>query len=164
MRKLLYIISSSIFSITSLFAQGNTAYDLMLKTLYSNSVDVVMPADVINERDVVYLDARERNEFDVSHIKNSIWVGYDNFKQKYVDLLPRDAKVVVYCSVGYRSEKIGEKLKKMGFEDVSNLYGGIFQWKNDGYTVVDNNNAPTEKVHAYSMAWGIWLTKGEKVY
>ena len=38
--------------------------------------------------------------------------------------------IVLYCSIGYRSEKIGEKLVEMGYGHVFNLYGGIFEWVN----------------------------------
>jgi len=164
MKKTFFTLLFVVFAMIKLFGQGNTAYDLMLRTLYSKTVEVVMPADISSEKDVVYLDAREKKEFEVSHIKGAQWIGYDTFKAKNVEALPKDAKIVVYCSVGYRSEKIGEKLLELGFTDVLNLYGGVFQWKNDGYTVVDQNNNTTNKVHAYSRTWGIWLNKGEKVY
>lgn len=50
-----------------------------------------------------------------------------------------------------------------GFTRVSNLYGGIFEWVNEGHPVV-RNGMPTEEVHAFSKTWGIWLRRGTKVY
>ena len=47
---------------------------------------------------------------------------------------------------------------------VYNLYGGLFEWVNQGKEVVKPNGETTETVHAYSKSWGIWLKKGEKVY
>ncbi|MDF9798803.1 hypothetical protein OKW21_004066 [Catalinimonas alkaloidigena] len=44
------------------------------------------------------------------------------------------------------------------------MYGGIFEWVNQGQDVVDSSGQPTEKVHAYDRVWGIWLKQGEKVY
>ena len=78
--------------------------------------------------------------------------------------IPKDAILVVYCSVGYRSEKIGEKLKALGFSKVYNLYGGIFEWSNRGYPLVDQKEQPTTKVHAFNKDWGRWLEQGTKVY
>ena len=46
----------------------------------------------------------------------------------------------MYCSIGKRSEKVTQKLKKAGYNNVSNLYGGIFEWVNQGNEVVDTNN------------------------
>jgi hypothetical protein len=71
---------------------------------------------------------------------------------------------VVYCTVGVRSEKVGEKLKAAGYQNVRNLYGSIFEWVNQGNPVVDNQGKPTQQVHAYSRVWGVWLNKGEKIY
>jgi predicted sulfurtransferase len=70
----------------------------------------------------------------------------------------------VYCSIGKRSESITQKLSKAGYGNVSNLYGGIFEWVNQGNGVVDVNNKQTNKIHAYGKFWGQWLHKGEKVY
>jgi hypothetical protein len=72
--------------------------------------------------------------------------------------------LVVYCSVGVLSEDIGEKLEALGYTNVKNLYGGIFEWKNKGYPVIDNNGKDTRKVHAYNKRWGQLLTNAEKVY
>jgi hypothetical protein len=42
--------------------------------------------------------------------------------------------------------------------------GGLFEWKNLGYPIVDNNGKEINQVHAYNKVWGIWLNKGDKVY
>ncbi|PCJ84688.1 MAG: rhodanese [Flavobacteriales bacterium] len=135
----------------------------MLKALLSHSVNEVNVKEVIGDTTIVFLDAREKREYEVSHIKTAKWVGYDDFKMKRVDAIPKNKKVVVYCSVGYRSEKIAEKLMESGYTEVSNLYGGIFEWKNQENPVY-NKNGEMEKIHAYDKTWGIWLNKGEKVY
>jgi len=70
----------------------------------------------------------------------------------------------VYCSLGIRSEDIAEKLKKAGYNNVLNLYGGIFEWKNKDFTVYNSEGTQTEKIHTFSKEWSKWLTKGIKVY
>ena len=114
----------------------------------------------------ILLDTREQKEFDVSHIKNAYCVGYDKFnskkiKEKFKNL---NDTIVVYCSVGIRSEIIGTKLKKMGYKNVYNLYGGIFEWKNKNEEIVDASQKVTENVHAFSKEWSIYLLKGKKIY
>jgi rhodanese-related sulfurtransferase len=155
----------SIFSFLHAPAQvQSSAYDLTLKTLLSHSVPEVSVPQVKEMSNVVLLDAREWNEFQVSHIKNARFVGYDQFDIGKLQSINKKQKIVVYCSVGYRSEKISEKLKEAGFTDVSNLYGGIFEWVNQGNVVVDEKGKATENIHAYSKTWGVWLNKGVKVY
>jgi len=127
--KSLIILFTSMFSFLQLPAQVQSgAYNLTLKTLLSHSVPEVTVPQVKDMKDVLLLDARELNEYKVSHIKNARFVGYDQFEVDKIKSVDKNQKIVVYCSVGYRSEKISEKLKQAGFADASNLYGGIFEW------------------------------------
>lgn len=114
----------------------------------------------------ILLDAREIKEYNTSHLAEAIHVGYDNFDISKVanTITDKSAKIIVYCSIGVRSEDIGEALKKEGFTNVYNLFGGIFEWKNNDFTVYDNNDQPTENVHTYSEEWSKWLLKGNKIY
>ena len=115
----------------------------------------------------ILLDAREEKEFKVSHLKDAIRVGYDHFNTKEtIAKLPKDkdTKIVVYCSIGIRSETVAHKLMKEGYTNVYNLYGGIFEWKNANFKVVDTLGSETEKVHTFNKNWSKWLIKGEKVY
>lgn len=118
------------------------------------------------DEDFVLLDAREPEEFQVSHIKGAVFSGYSGFSSEEISRSIKDKSVpiVVYCSLGIRSEKISEKLKAEGYSNVRNLYGGIFEWKNKGFAVFDPQGQETEKVHAYSKIWSKWLSNGEKVY
>lgn len=159
------IFMLSMFSFLYADAQvQSSAFNLTLKTLLSHSVPEVSVFQVKEMPNVLFLDAREKSEFMVSHIKNARYVGYDQFEIGNLQSINKKQKIVVYCSVGYRSEKISEKLKKNGFTDVSNLYGGIFEWVNQGNSVVDENGNVTENIHAYNKTWGVWLNKGVKVY
>ena len=159
------IILIIMFSFLSSSAQVNsTAFNLTLKALLSHSVPEVSVSQMKEMKDFVLLDVREKNEYEVSHISNAKHVGYGKFEIASVGSVSKNQKIVVYCSVGYRSEKIGEKLKQAGFTDISNLYGGIFEWVNQGNVVVDKQGKATQNIHAYSKTWGIWLEQGVKVY
>ncbi len=160
MKKILQLITLLGLSFSS--CTQTLDYDKKLDKLYKGTVPVIMPDSVPSN--AVFLDTRESEEFDVSHIENAIFTGYDDFNTESLKDLSKTDTIVVYCSVGYRSERIGEKLLKMGFSNVYNLYGGIFQWKNEGKTVVNNQGEETEKVHTYNKNWSKWLTRGEKVY
>jgi len=148
-------------------AQTNSkAYGLLLKKMYKNTVPTISCLELSSQQQqqAILLDTRPHKEFAISHLPRARWVGYDDFSLTRVQDLPKNSPIVVYCSVGYRSERIGEKLLAAGYTNVKNLYGSIFEWVNQGHTVVDSTEKPTVRVHAYSPAWGIWLQKGEKVY
>lgn len=118
------------------------------------------------QEDVIILDARPKGEYEVSHIEGAKRIGYKKLDESQLEGIDKDEQIVIYCSIGYRSEKVGEKLKKMGYKNVYNLYGSIFEWVNQGNQVVDKNNKPTEKVHTYNKRWSKWVEDGkaEKIW
>lgn len=143
-------------------------YKEKLESLYNHTVPLISSKDLAIELEnglpVVLLDTRSVVEYEISHLKGSHLIDFDHFVENKVKDIPLDSKIVVYCSVGYRSEKIGEKLLKLGYKDVKNLYGGIFQWKNEGFEVMNEQSMETDSVHTYNKSWSKWLEKGIKVY
>jgi rhodanese-related sulfurtransferase len=144
------------------------AYGQLLEKMYRKTVPLITVSQAAalqaGSKQVFFLDTREQEEYQVSHIRDAVWVGYKDFSLRRVAGIPRQTPVIVYCSVGYRSEKIGEKLLQAGFTDVHNLYGSIFEWVNQGHPVYKTPTQSTTRVHAYSRSWGRWLTRGTKVY
>ena len=110
-----------------------------------------------NREDYVVLDAREREEFEVSHLNDALFIGYNDFDYTMIADIAKDRPIVIYCSIGYRSEKIGEKLKRSGFSNVYNLYGSIFEWVNRGYPIVDSKGIRTQILHTYNKKWSKWV-------
>ena len=148
------------------FCLGQKTIPKVLEKLNSKTVPYMTVEELQTKKGVVVLDSREISEFNVSHIKDALYVGYNNFdKNKITAAIPnKNANIIVYCSIGVRSEKIGEKLLKMGYKNVYNLYGGIFEWKNNNGKVIDNKGFETENVHTYNKSWSKYLKKGIKIY
>ena len=142
----------------------NSNFHLFLQNKLKHTVKEWDVDQLQKDSSVIIIDVREKSEYDVSHIKNAMNFPYKKFKTEQLLHISKDKKIVVYCSVGYRSEKIIEKLNKLGYKKCYNLYGGIFEWVNRGNQVYDKNQNQTNKTHAYSRGWGIWLEKGEKIY
>lgn len=139
----------------------------MLRLLYKHTVPTVAPAALAGELNrpgaPLLLDARTPAEYAVSHLSGATLVPYDSVPTAEFAGVDRSRPVVVYCSVGYRSERLGDRLHALGFQHVRNLYGGLFEWVNEGHAVVDAKG-PTAKVHPYSALWGVWLKRGRKAY
>ena len=152
---------------------GNAAgpspnYARLLRTLYRNTVPTVTPAALAAELRrptplLLLLDSRTPAEFNVSHLRGARFVHYDSLATEKFKGIDRNQPVVVYCSVGYRSERLGERLHALGFKQVRNLYGGLFEWVNEGYPVY-NAKGPTRNIHPYSALWSPWLRQGQQVY
>jgi rhodanese-related sulfurtransferase len=143
----------------------NPEYKQTLDSLYKHTVPLITIDEFIkiDKYNLHILDTREEDEFMVSHIKNARHVGNFWFDMRKVYDIPKNSTVVVYCSVGIRSEKIGEKLIAAGYKNVFNLYGGIFEWVNQGHPVYKQNGVQTAEIHTYNNTWDRWAERGTKV-
>ena len=176
LKKMLLSLSASFFSNTSIAQYVTTpAFEKKINSLVSDFKSDVktvenLRAELGKNKNILLLDAREVEEYSVSHIAGAVHVGYKNFNVEKVEsklralkLSKSDVQVVVYCSVGYRSGVIADKLIEIGFKNTTNLFGGIFEWSNHEYELVDSQLSSTKKVHTYNKSWSKWLVNGEKV-
>jgi rhodanese-related sulfurtransferase len=159
MNFLSFILCAILHSKTSLAYES---FDVMAYAMsHRFDAPVIKLEDVVGDERVIFLDARELEEFEISHIPNAIHVGYDDFEiHKVLLIIPADTKVIVYCSVGYRSGKIAQILQKNSV-DAYNLYGGIFYWSNSKRPLEDKNANSTIQVHGYDKIWSQWITYGD---
>ena len=124
-------------------------YNKRLNFLLSGSVPFIEVSDLKAKKNVAILDTRAKDEFDISRIPGAIYVG-PNFDQQTIELLKlENREIVVYCSVGYRSEKYGEELINAGYKNVYNLYGGIFEWVNLENPLENSDSKNLYKLHTY---------------
>ena len=161
-----YFLTLFCLSSSPLIAQiKNPEYKQTIDSLYSNRVPLISIEELIkiDKYNLYILDTREEDEFNVSHLKNARQVGNFWFDMRKVYDIPKNATVVVYCSVGVRSEKIAEKLIASGYKNVFNLYGGIFEWINQSHPVYKQNGVQTAEIHTYDKNWDRWAERGTKV-
>lgn len=150
----------------SMISFGQSDMDLLLKEYNARTVPYISVQDLKKSpNDFLILDTRKKAEYDVSHIPGAIWVSEKLNDSIYAFAKARkDQPIVVYCSVGIRSEDFGEGLIKKGFTNVQNLYGSIFAWKDEGYELKNVEEKQTDSVHVFSKIWGKYLKTGVKVY
>ncbi len=82
--------------------------------------------------DYVMIDVRNNYESKVGHFKGAMTPDLDNFYDfpewlAGVDI-PKDKKVLMYCTGGIRCEKFSVLMKEEGWEDVNQLHGGILNY------------------------------------
>ncbi len=110
----------------------------------------------------VLLDARAEKEFAVSHLPNAKHAADEAQALAALNAQPKDAPVVVYCSIGYRSSSLAQKLKARGYTNVQNLEGSIFMWANEGRLLQREMQRGTEAVsvvHPFDEKWGRLLER-----
>ncbi|MGL1892606.1 MAG: rhodanese-like domain-containing protein [Spirochaetaceae bacterium] len=161
MRLILCIMLLFHIAISPLFSNNNSEIseiDKKIDTLYSYTVNLIYPEELneMLDSDIFILDTRSEKEFTLSHIKDAIFIDYKSFSLDKLPKINKNSKIIIYCTIGYRSEKIGEALLDDGYIDVSNLYGGLINWVNLKFDVY-NKNGIVKKIHLYSILWRKYL-------
>lgn len=81
--------------------------------------------------DLFLLDVRNNDEYEVCHLPGSVLIPMQTIPYR-VKLIPKDRPVVVYCHHGMRSASVIRYLEQEhGFQNLSNLEGGIHAWAED---------------------------------
>ncbi|PYR60645.1 MAG: MBL fold metallo-hydrolase [Acidobacteria bacterium] len=79
-------------------------------------------------RPPIAIDVRAPRERASSHITASLHVPLNHFAERIGDV-PKGRPLLVYCAGGYRSSIAASLLQQRGFEDVSEIAGGIAAWE-----------------------------------
>jgi UPF0176 protein len=87
---------------------------------------------VMEEEDHVMIDVRNNYESKIGHFKGALKPDVENFFDfpKWLEEaeIPKDKKVLMYCTGGIRCEKFSVLMKEQGWDDVNQLHGGILRY------------------------------------
>ena len=121
-------------------------------------VDAISLQQWLEEENLVLVDVRRDEEREVSVVEGSISrQEYEGRRAEYAD-----KRVVTYCTIGYRSGRYADILRKNGIESY-NLVGGILAWVHASGTV-DLDGKPTQRVHVYGQQWSLLPVGFEPVW
>jgi adenylyltransferase/sulfurtransferase len=80
--------------------------------------------------DYLLIDVREQYEYDAANL-GGVLIPLGSILD-HANEIPRDKQVVVHCRSGARSATaIRELENRFGFDNLSNLKGGIIAWQNE---------------------------------
>ncbi|AGT32375.1 sulfurtransferase [Geobacillus genomosp. 3] len=82
----------------------------------------------LREPGVQYIDVRTPMEFRSYHLPGFRNIPLHELATRAHEL-SKDKEVVVICQSGMRSQKASKRLKKMGFQHVTNVKGGLNAWQ-----------------------------------
>jgi len=80
------------------------------------------------------VDVREPSEYDICRIDGSVLIPLgliEEMKPKNLNGLSQNDEIILHCKAGVRSLKAVKALKKMGFENVKSMAGGIEAWSDN---------------------------------
>jgi rhodanese-related sulfurtransferase len=116
------------------------------------TVGEILPWDLAEEMaqnsELMLLDIRERDEFEMMHIKNSLNVprgvlegaccwNYDDTVLKLAQ--GRSQNIVLICRSGNRSVLAAQSMQQMNFKNVRSLKLGIKGWNDNDLPMLDKN-------------------------
>jgi rhodanese-related sulfurtransferase len=81
-----------------------------------------------NKKDKFFLDVRTKQEFSARKIRGFENISVDRLEQN-LKKLPKDKEIVVICQSGSRSAAACNFLIRNGFENVTNVQGGMNAWR-----------------------------------
>jgi|SRR3989344_7343064 len=87
-------------------------------------------------KDFVLLDCRSCDSYEKEHIKGAICIRWNEVGEKAANVLPnKDTLIVTSCSgvTCDASTKCYANLEKLGYTNVREYAGGLFEWKAHGY-------------------------------
>lgn len=87
--------------------------------------------------DVVYLDVREPNEWNLFRIPGAVHLPLAGVRARAPEAVAVERRVVVYCQRGNRSILAADTLCELGYADVVSLEGGLFAWVSAGGVLED---------------------------
>ena len=127
----------------------------------------------------VIIDCRRQDEYEVSHIPNAKHFHFQTNDESLKKLLVEettkhsnsnesDLNIVCYCSLGYRSSMLAQRIQEMTKKDPDlgdkkikswNLEGSIFKWANESRPMTDLNEKSTKFVHPFSYTFCMLLQR-----
>jgi len=90
-------------------------------------------AQIIDAGNVKVIDVRSNDEWNAGHLPQAEH-RYLGRLPRYLNELPRDAKLIVHCESGVRSAIAMSVLQAAGFTNLVNMTGGYLAWQAAGLT------------------------------
>lgn len=90
----------------------------------------------IEKSSVIFIDVRDRKEFDAGHIDGAVNIPFQEIETQAVELQRQGVEYVIYCTYSaWRAPYAANALADFGFRNVFVLEGGISAWNAGGQVI-----------------------------
>lgn len=133
-----------------------------LKSDPLQEIDAATLKKWLDEKGAIAIDVRSPGEYASEHIPGAKLMPLSRFNPTVVEqIADSDGKnIVLYCQSGNRSQKAAKQLLESGFESVIHLQGGLPTWKQGGYEIEANKNAPISIMRQVQIVAGSLVFTG----
>lgn len=73
------------------------------------------------------IDVREPAETAAAHLPGSVLIPLSTFAGR-IEEIPKDRQVLILCASGGRSARVTQFLRANGWDNITNIAGGIMAW------------------------------------
>lgn len=121
----------SLMVVLMLASCGSTGSDTQYDV---TKVDDAKAQEMYESGDYLFIDVRTLDEYNEKHIPGAKLVTIDTsntetFKSSIVAAAPdKEAKIVVYCKAGYRSDIAAKAMSTLGYKNVYDMTVGMDGW------------------------------------
>lgn len=131
---------------TSSIQTGTTTTNSVTANFKSPKADIIADeAFTLSKQNALLIDVREPSEladeaYNVKNIKN---IPLGELESRLSEI-PKDKQVIVVCQKGGRSSQAYDLLKEKGFENISNMEGGMEAWQEKGLPVIKGGKSMSD--------------------
>lgn len=143
-----------------------TAYTLVklefgdIPEVSGKTLNALMDSSALDTtKNFILVDVRTPQERHVSVIPSAVDGQF--FERHLADY--QHKKIIVYCTIGYRSGFYARTLREKGL-DAYNLSEGILGWTHANGRLLDSHGHSTKRVHVYSRPWHLAVKDHIAVY
>ena len=100
----------------------------------------IYPGDVVkkiqNNEDVILLDVRTLEEYQETHLENSLLLPVQELSQQALNKIGlgedmKDKEIIIYCRSGNRSKTAYDIMDSLGYTNIKSVSGGMVHWEED---------------------------------
>ena len=91
------------------------------------------------------IDVRPRELFNITHIMGSISMPINEPNNLTLASLERNRDIYIYAKTDKQTAVVANELRQAGYQNVSELIGGLHAWKKAKYPIVGWWTMPVEK-------------------
>ncbi len=104
----------------------------------ASAVDVTEAQRRLASREAVLIDVREPDEWQEGHVAGAAHIPLGDLTARLAEV-PRDRPVLLFCRSGNRSGRATALLREQGYDQATNVEGGITAWQRAGLPVTRGN-------------------------
>ena len=93
-----------------------------------NKINYSQLKNILNTEEAVLIDIRSEQEYKEGHLKSAINIPFYDFTNSITKkITDKNSCIIIYCQSGIKSSRVIKELKKLDYNNIYELEGGLDQ-------------------------------------